>query len=300
MGLTKNCSRFLFYAKSLGVSFENTLMLGRLTLFATKEDIRNDLALFKSDKKITDIKFTDSYSEPLFELLGAVATDSMDYSDYEKATILHDLNNPIPDNLKGKYSAVVDGGTIEHVFNFPVAIKNCMEMLRVGGHYLGITPANNTMGHGFYQFSPELFFNIFTADNGFSVKKIIIVTEKANAEFSDWYEVMDPAKVKSRITVVNGQPTYLMVIAKKVKEAPVFATIPQQSDYQELWAIRKALQENKVHANEGKLKYLYRKFTPKSLKIFLRNIYDMFTKQLVTDENLGDINAEHFKKIEIS
>lgn len=70
------------------------------------------------------------------------------------------MNREIPGDFIEKYSMVLDGGSLEHVFNFPVAVRNCMQMLQVGGHYLAITPANNFMGHGFYQFSPELYFSI--------------------------------------------------------------------------------------------------------------------------------------------
>ena len=299
MALTRNCSKFLFFAKQQGVTFERTLTLGRLNLYASPTDIAKDLAFFKSERSIDSVEFSDGYSEPLFRLLGAHVTDSMDFSDYEKATVIHDLNKPIPENLKNKYSAIVDGGTIEDVFNFPIAIKNCMEMLELGGHYIGITPANNNMGHGFYQFSPELFYNIFNASNGFVVKKMMLVAHNEGSHQSNWYEVLDPAKAKTRVTLVNSKPTYLMVLAQKTAEVPVFQTTPQQSDYQTLWAIRKSLNEGRVMENESRLKFLYRKFTPRPLKIFLRNVYDLFTRETVEDEDLGNINAEHFRKVDI-
>jgi hypothetical protein len=173
-----------------------------------------------------------------------------------------------------------------------------MEMLQVGGHYIGITPANNTMGHGFYQFSPELFYNVFSADNGFALKKMLIYTLDAESKSSDWYEVMDPAKVNSRVVLVNSLPTYIMFVAQKLKEVPVFSSNPQQSDYRNLWAIRKALTENRAPARESRLKFMYRKFTPKPIKIFARNLYDMFTKEKIDAGNLGQINADHFKKFE--
>jgi hypothetical protein len=300
MAITKNCSRFLFYAKTQGVDFTNTLTLGRMKLYASRDDIKSDLQFFKTGKNISDVEFPDEYSEPLLKLLGATCVDSLDYSDYEKATIIHDLNEPIPESLRRKYSVVIDGGTIEHVFNFPVAIKNCMEMVQEHGHYIGITPVNNTMGHGFYQFSPELFFNIFNASNGFVVKKALIVTQGTDGNFSDWYEVMDPSKVKSRVMLVNTRATYLMVMAEKIKDVPVFTSTPQQSDYLNLWAIQKSIQENKAPVAEGKMKFLYRKIMPRPLKIFLHNVYNMFTREKVVDENLGTINADHFKKITLS
>jgi 2-polyprenyl-3-methyl-5-hydroxy-6-metoxy-1,4-benzoquinol methylase len=74
---------------------------------------------------------------------------SIDASDYENATYVHDLNVPIPDHLKGQFDLVDDGGTLEHVFNFPVALRNCMEMVKVGGHLLLNVPTNNFVGHGF-------------------------------------------------------------------------------------------------------------------------------------------------------
>ncbi len=65
----------------------------------------------------------DGYAEPLFEYLGANKAHALDYSDYEKPTVTHDMNEPLPEHLKSRYTVVLDGGSLEHVFNFPVAIK---------------------------------------------------------------------------------------------------------------------------------------------------------------------------------
>jgi hypothetical protein len=48
-------------------------------------------------------------------------------------------------------------------FNFPVALANAMKMAKIGGHFAARTPANNQCGHGFYQFSPGLFYRIIGA-----------------------------------------------------------------------------------------------------------------------------------------
>ena len=79
------------------------------------------------------------------------------------ATIIHDLNRPIPDDLRGRFGLVYDGGTLEHIFHISQALKNCMEMVRVGGHFAQCTVANNFTGHGFWQVSPELIFPPFSA-----------------------------------------------------------------------------------------------------------------------------------------
>lgn len=54
---------------------------------------------------------------------------------------------------------MVDGGALEHTFNVPVALTSYMEMVRVGGRLILVSPANDHFGHGFYQFSAELFYS---------------------------------------------------------------------------------------------------------------------------------------------
>ena len=299
MALTTNDCTLLFYSKKiLNVSYKETLMLGRLNLNATREDIKKCIAKYQSNVKDIDaVKFPDEYSEPLLEILGGEKIDSMDLSAYENATVLHDLNLPVGDELKNKYSVVIDGGTIEHVFNFPVAIKNSMEMLKVGGHYIGITPANNAMGHGFYQFSPELYFRVFSEENGFKIKKMLIsVTIESETH---WYEVADPKDVNNRVMLVNNIPVSLMIVAEKIAEKEIFAIIPQQLDYANTWNAHASLVENKVQQNESKIKFLYRKTVPKRLKIIFRNIYDIIFVEKSKNEFIGEFNPRHFIRTEI-
>jgi SAM-dependent methyltransferase len=174
----------------------------------------------------------NGFAEPLLRLLGAEQICSIDASSYEHASVVHDLNQPIPDALKDAFSVVIDAGTLEHVFNFPTAIRNCMEMVRVGGHLLLMTPANNFMGHGFYQFSPELFFRVCSGENGFEIMKAILCEVDAEAP---WYEVVDPARAQRRVELVNCRPAYLLVLARRVRRVPILAVTPQQSDYTALW-----------------------------------------------------------------
>jgi hypothetical protein len=148
------------------------------------------------------------------------------------------MNQKIPSEFIERYSVVLDGGSLEHVFNFPVAIKNCMEMLKIGGHYLGITPTNNFMGHGFYQFSPEMYFSIFTQENGFELISLIAFEDRPG---TTWYSIKSPREVKSRVILVNDWPVYLLVVAKKLTTTAIFASIPQQSDYLFAWSSDKTV-----------------------------------------------------------
>ena len=69
---------------------------------------------------------------------------------------------------------MIESGSLEHIFNFPVAITNLAGMLKVGGTLFVTTPANNLMGHGFYQFSPELMFRVFSDENGFALRDVLL------------------------------------------------------------------------------------------------------------------------------
>jgi hypothetical protein len=175
MALTTTCVRFLLWAKKQGVSFEKVLTLGHLENQTDKETIdilsKKKPELFDSKK----INWQDPFSDTVFSALGAVTLQSLDYSSYENASLNYDLNEPLPASFNGQYSLIVDGGTLEHVFNFPQAVKNCMQALCVGGNFIGFSPANNLMGHGFYQFSPELFFRIFSEENGFKINGMFLV-----------------------------------------------------------------------------------------------------------------------------
>lgn len=174
------------------------------------------------------------FSEPLFEFLGASSVDSFDYSDFEGATWTHDMNESISEGFKSRYSMVFDGGSLEHIFNFPTAIKNCMEMVEPGGDFIGCYPANNYMGHGFYQFSPELFFRVFCQQNGFDLPRIFVFEDTPR---SPWYEVIDPVAAGSRVVLRSVLPVQLLVIARKSRTLEVFGGgFPQQSDYDNQWA----------------------------------------------------------------
>ena len=160
---------------------------------------------------------------------GARTVDSVDASAYEQATLLHDMNLPWAEGQPGlgSYDAVLDFGCLEHVFDFPVAWRNCVALCRVGGHLFHSLPANNLSGHGFYQFSPELFFNLYQAKNGFELLGIWFAMK---ADPRHWWKVADPAAVRHRVTLRNAHEVYMLVVAKKLAEVGPLPP-PQQSDY---------------------------------------------------------------------
>lgn len=211
-------------------------MIGRQELHLSAAALKTnllDFGYFAAANEVDDLMSqAGGFAEPLLEALGAIEICSFDASAYEGASHVHDFNSPIDTSFKNRFSAVIDAGTLEHIFNFPVAISSCMEMVEVGGHFIGITPANNWAGHGFYQFSPELFFRIFSQPNGFRIVRMIMFENRPSAR---WFEVADPDAIKERVSLINAEPTFLLVLAKKVASVQIFGAPPQQSDYVALW-----------------------------------------------------------------
>lgn len=158
------------------------------------------------------------YAEPLLEYLGATSVDSVDASDYQDANLIADLSKPIPSEWLGRFDTVIDAGTIEHIYNFPQAVENCLGMLKTGGFYMCLTCGNSYSGHGFYQFSPELWFSLFSANHFADIEVFLVPTRPE----PPWFRVADPHAIKGRVEVINGEQTYVLAFARKTDRTPLF------------------------------------------------------------------------------
>jgi hypothetical protein len=87
-------------------------------------------------------------------------------------------------------------------------------------------------GHGFYQFSPELFYRTLSPENGFEVERMII---HRVGPYGNWYEVSDPNAIRSRVELITFTPVHMLVQARRVAVKEIFRTTPQQSDYVVKW-----------------------------------------------------------------
>lgn len=234
VGITPNVLRFLLLAKEEGTDFARTATVGRQKLELSLKEMSAVFGEFgrREDPEVLARAFASVYAEGLLQLLGARQAESFDCSAYEGATRVHDFNLPIPGEWAGRFTAVLDGGTLEHVFNFPAAVGNAMRLLAVGGRYLGVSPANNYFGHGFYQFSPELWYRVFSPENGFRVLRMF---GHEGRETREWFSVPDPVRAGRRLSALTSAPLLLLVLAEKTEDRALFSVFPQQSDYRSLW-----------------------------------------------------------------
>ena len=210
---------FVEAARELGVRFDRTMTLGRQQITATSAQL---------DKLEPGVP--RGFAEPLLRRYGATSVRSLDASDFEDATDTHDLNEPLPETLDEQFTAVIDSGTLEHVFNLPVALRSAMRMVELHGHLIVMTPCNDSPGHGFYQLSPELLFRALAPENGYEVLRVRLREQRGR-----WYDVIDPVEVGRRCEFRTHRTAYLYAVARRVEVVPIFAAWPQQSDYETKW-----------------------------------------------------------------
>lgn len=103
-----------------------------------------------------------------------------------------------------------------------------MNMVRDGGHLLLYTPGNNTFGHGFYQFSAELFYSVLTEDNGFSNTNVFCNFK------GKWYRIANPRELHRRADHSPPGRMMLFVVSQRTGVVPERLSA-FQSDYESMW-----------------------------------------------------------------
>jgi hypothetical protein len=224
---------FLLYARNFG-DFKKTITLGRQNFVNLQvRDLKHltgvPESLIKCIRKHLNSK--EYYVDELLkDCFGSSMVDSIDVSNFEGASIIHDMNIEIPSELKGKYDTVIDGGTIEHVYNIPQALDNASYLCKPGGQILHMLPANNQCGHGFWQMSPELFFSLYTDTNGYTDVDVFLGRPSSPRYF---YKVIRPENGK-RVNIYSNDEVAIYTRSIK-KEAEFSHKKIYQSDYLYLW-----------------------------------------------------------------
>jgi hypothetical protein len=241
VGIESSALIAILLARSSGASLKHTVTLGRTSLYLRPHELHRHFQMFGAAKEkglsLSDVQTLceGHYSEALLQTLGSETIDSIDASDYEQPTIVHDLNRPVSPELHERFTFLLDSGTMEHVFDFPTCVLSSMQMLQQGGHFVAITPTEGQSGHGFYQFSPELFYSLFSATNGFHDPRVWLT--RIGPVPQKWYAVPNPASVNARVEIKTTAPSVLVVVAQKCQRTPASLQVAQ-SDYVRMWGTK--------------------------------------------------------------
>ena len=133
-----------------------------------------------------------------------------------------------------KYDFILDGGTIEHIFNAAQVCQNIIDMLEIGGVYVSITPNNNFSGHGMYQFSPEFYLSAFSKEYGMNVMELYLA--KVGTGIEEWINVNSYQGGRNVTTFGTNEPVYIIAIIKKSSNGKnVLLHPPNQYSYEIDW-----------------------------------------------------------------
>jgi len=171
----------------------------------------------------------------LFSSLGFKDIDTLDCSDFEQCTIKHDLNIDVPDDLYEKYDLIFDGGSTEHIYNVPKVLENYHKMLRNGGRIIHALPTNNYVDHGFYMFSPTLFWDYYSANN-WEISDSLFIRHPKNPDEGLWDIFVYSPHCLGKISygsLSKGRCAIFFVV-KKINKSTFNASV-QQGFYLKKW-----------------------------------------------------------------
>ena len=173
MGISINIAIQLARIAPLLTGCRNGVMLGRQKMHFRRPQWTPRLikALARQGITATEAQLfqEDGFCERFLQTIGWPALQSLDFSDIEGAEYVHDLSEPVGDDLKGRFDLIFDGGTTEHVFDIAQSFRNVDAMLAEGGIFVSNVGTDGWFGHGFYQVGPDIPWRYWGASLGYEV-----------------------------------------------------------------------------------------------------------------------------------
>jgi len=236
--ILKECKERPFHGSLLCLGYPDvyfTINQFQQLVFNTKVNLDSTVKLELSHRDYF-VKLYCISGDSLFRSLGFQKVDALDYSQFEGANIAFDLNNSeLPLDLANNYDVIIDHGTIEHVFHIPNALNNIFKMLKGGGRIILSSPSSNFIDHGFYMFSPTLFYDFFTA-NKFQINSIQVTQSSPRQDIEPcFYTDYEPGCLNSvSYGGLNNSIYGTICIATKTEQSTGHI-IPQQELYNKVW-----------------------------------------------------------------
>ena len=231
MGLARGAAALLLEEHARKPFSGRIATLGVQTIYMSRGDLSRQFERFGVKPAVPINGAAPFDDKQLFKMMGFEAIETLDYSDFEGADHVVDLNHDgLPEGLHGKFDVVLDSGTLEHVFHVPNALKNFIDLVKVGGRIIFLSPSSNHMDHGFYMFSPTLFADYFLA-NKFEINTCYVVRYSPNLD--DLWDVYqyDPDRWRDlHIGGLDDKPYALFFVVTRTPESTA-GVIPQQNYY---------------------------------------------------------------------
>lgn len=206
-------------------------------------DSKTVQALQAADSKyVTDTTFFKSFTPE-------ASLDVMDVTDYEGANIIHDLCEPIPQNLCGTYDVIFNGSILDNIFDPAQAMRNMTRMLAPGGRVIHIEMASN-YAFEYLIYSTDWFLDYYVLNN-FRDCRIYVCTfkdaeEMVNGPWDVYTYMPKPNGDAYSLRSLGYQQAVVIAIAEKGEDSR-FDANPVQ------WCYRNELMKQRHNERLAKL-----------------------------------------------
>ena len=201
------------------------LTLGRQHIDASYDAVLKVFALHESAPQ-PHIAVSAPYSktsvidpELFFRMLG-LETTVLDLSIESAPDIVVDLNDPIDERYHNLFGLVLDGGTLEHVFDIRQGFVNVANMAAIDGRVMHLNPVNNHVNHGFVQFSPTMFFDYYESNGFTDLSATMIMYSHDKLGYQPWSTFeYDRSMLRGLNSLLCSDDTMLSMFFKATKTA---------------------------------------------------------------------------------
>jgi hypothetical protein len=192
---------------------------------------------------LNQMEFNPIRDTKFFKMLGFSEVKAIDVNDFESAEIILDLNKEIPDALLGTCDLLVDGSTLDNVFDPVTALRNSVKLLKTNGRLCLVELVNfshHFTGIPYLIITPMWLYDFFCANNFVDCQMYATIyfpdgpcTFKFNHKFATRQR-----KGGLVVPIVSEYPVALTVFAEKGKNSSLDRT-PSQHAYRsaEEWVV---------------------------------------------------------------
>lgn len=122
---------------------------------------------------------------------------TIDRSSYEGASIILDLNKPVPVEFHNRFDFVYSGGSLDNLFDPATMLVNCANLLKPGGRFLSYDAAQGLIG-AYLQITPEWLYSWFAA-NRWADCQIRVLHQESQG----------PSRFKYETSLYNWSPNFM-------------------------------------------------------------------------------------------
>lgn len=222
----------------------DVLLIARQTMFFSPQDATGMLRAagidppdvpFGADTQTRGAQSRYIRDDDFFRLLGVERIKALDVSDYEGADIIQDLNEPIATELEGVADFILDGSTLDNVFDPATALRNFARMLKPGGRLVSISAASNHYDP-YIMLTPLWIFDYFAVNHFADCKVYVCVYDGPKGEMNvftpDLSLLRGERPQLSNFT--SGHSMGAVLIAEKARHS-TWARTPVQHQYRGAW-----------------------------------------------------------------